>query len=189
MTNSSSPPASVRQRYSLVAATFHWVLGLGIVAMFLFGLFMVQLPFSPDKIKYVNWHKWGGVVILGLMVLRLLWRLTHRPPPLPEKISSTMPGWQRLAHHGVHQAFYVLFFAVPLLGWAFSSAAGFPVVVFGLYPLPDLVLPNPELADKLQLAHRYAAYTLMALVVVHVAAVAKHHFVERNGLLSRMPPF
>jgi cytochrome b561 len=147
---------------------------------------MVDLPFSPQRLKLYNWHKWAGVLVLSFSLLRLLWRLTHRPPPLPEAMARAMPAWQRLAHQATHLALYALFFAVPLLGWAYSSAAGFQIVLFGLLPLPDWVPVNEALADALKPAHRYAAYALAALVVLHVGAALKHHFIDRDGLLHRM---
>ena len=93
---------------------------------------------------------------------------------------------QRLAHHATHSALYLLFFAVPLLGWAYSSATGFSVVLFGVLPLPDWVPVNESLADALNPAPRYPAYALAALVSLHVPAALKHHFIDRDGLLSRM---
>jgi len=83
---------------------------------------------------------------------------------------------------------YALFFAVPLVGWIYSSAAGFPIVLFGVMPLPDLVSKSPELAETLKPWHPYLAYTLAALVVMHVAALLKHQLIDRDGLLSRMLP-
>ena len=123
-----------------------------------------------------------------LSVLRLVWRLTHRPPDLPAKVLSTMPAWQRVAHHGAHGLMYLLFLAVPLIGWAYSSAAGFPIVLFGMLPLPDLLSVNKELAEAIKPLHKLSAYALAALVVVHVAAVIKHQFIDRDGLLTRMLP-
>ena len=82
----------------------------------------------------------------------------------------------------------MLFFAIPLAGWAYSSAAGFPVVYFGVLPLPDLVGRDAELADQLKLLHRLLAYGLAALIAVHLAAVIKHHFLDTDGLLHRMKP-
>ncbi len=103
---------------------------------------MHELPFSLTRLKLYNWHKWAGILILGASGLRLLWRLTHRPPAdLP------MPRWQARAAHAAHLALYVLFFAVPLSGWAYSSAAGFPVVWFGVLPLPDFVPVDRALAE------------------------------------------
>lgn len=168
-------------RYSSVAIAFHWVLALAIVGAFGMGVYMSDLPFSPQRLKYYNWHKWAGVTILALSALRLLWRLTHRPPPdLPA------PAWQRLAAHGTHWALYALFFAVPLVGWAYSSAAGFPIVWFGVLPLPDFVSPDKALAEAIKPWHGYLAYALATLVLLHIAAALKHQFIDRDGLISRM---
>lgn len=175
-------------RYSHTAIALHWVLGLGLVAMFALGLYMTSLPFSPQRLKLYNWHKWAGVVVLTFSFLRLAWRLTHRPPALPAAIATAMPRWQHWAHHGTHFALYALFFAVPLLGWAYSSAAGFPIVVFGVLPLPDFVPVDKALAEFIKPAHRYAAYALAGLVVLHVVAALKHQFIDRDGLLTRMLP-
>jgi cytochrome b561 len=145
---------------------------------------MADLPFSPWRLKLYNWHKWAGVTILVLSAARLLWRLMHPVPPLP----STMSAWQRAASHVSHYALYVFFFAVPLTGWAYSSAAGFPIVWFGVIPLPDFVGKNRELAELIKPFHRYAAYALATVVVIHIAAALKHHFVDRDSVLKRMMP-
>ena len=172
-------------KYTLVAMAFHWLLAVLIVASFAFGLYMVDLPFSPARLKQYNWHKWAGITILALSAGRLLWRLTHQPPVL----NTTMPVWQKKASHATHLLLYGLFFAAPLAGWAYSSAAGFPVVYFGVLPLPDLVPPNPELAGVLKLVHRTLVYSLAALVCLHVLAAIKHHFLDRDGLIHRIHPF
>jgi cytochrome b561 len=170
-------------RYSHTAMLLHWVLGLAIIGSFGMGLYMADLPFSPQRLKLYNWHKWAGVTILTLSALRLLWRLTHRPPADPP-----MPGWQRLAAHATHYGLYVLFFAVPLVGWAYSSAAGFPIVWFGVLPLPDFVPVDKALAEAIKPWHAWLAYAMAALVLMHVAAALKHQFIDRDGLLSRMWP-
>lgn len=184
--STTSLPASAR--YSSLAMLLHWVLGLVIVAVFVLGLTMVDLPFSPQRLKFYNWHKWAGICILALSALRLLTRLVKRPPALPAHIANPMPAWQHRAHHGTHHLLYLLFFAVPLVGWAYSSAAGFPIVLFGQLPLPDFVPVNPDLAEILKPAHRFAAYGLALLVVLHVAAALKHQIIDRDGLLQRMWP-
>lgn len=173
----TAPPA----RYTRTAVLLHWLLGLAIVASFCVGLYMSDLPMSPTRLKLYNWHKWAGITILALSALRLLWRLAHQPPAdLP------MPAWQQRAAHWTHRALYLLFFAVPLAGWAYSSAAGFPVVVFGVLPLPDFVSPDKPLSEILKTLHATLAFTLAALVLMHVAAALKHHFVDHDGLLARM---
>ncbi|QCB47573.1 cytochrome b [Hydrogenophaga sp. PAMC20947] len=173
-------------RYHWMARLLHALLGVALVGLFAVGLYMADLPFSPDRLKLYNWHKWAGVTILTLSFVRLMWRLTHRPPALPAAIEQAMPAWQRFAHHATHLGLYVLFFAVPLAGWAYSSAAGFPIVPFGLFQLPDFVPVSEGLADFMKPVHKYAAYSLAALVVLHVAGALKHRFVDRDGLLQRM---
>lgn len=175
-------------RYTRLAIALHWLLALVILVMFAVGLYMADLPFSPLRLKLYNWHKWAGVTFLALTVLRLLWRVTHRPPALPPAITQAMPGWQTRAYHATHYFLYLLFFAVPLIGWAYSSAAGFPIVWFGQIPLPDLLSKNKELADMIKPLHELSAYALVGLAGLHLAAALKHHWVDRDGLLSRMLP-
>ena len=176
-------PAAHTASYTPVAIAFHWLLALMIVGSLSLGLYMADLPFSPTRLKLYNWHKWAGVTILALSALRLLWRLTHRPPAdLP------MPAWQQRAAHGAHLALYALFFAVPLAGWAYSSAAGFPIVWFGVLPLPDFVPVDRALSESLKPLHRWLAYALGTVVLLHIAGALKHHFIDRDSLLRRMLP-
>ncbi len=175
---------ATNDRYGGVAIAFHWLLAIMITASFAVGLYMVSLTMSPTRIKLYNWHKWAGMTIFTLAALRLYWRLTHPAPALP----SSMPRWQALAAHATHIALYVLFFAVPLTGWIYSSAAGFPIVWFGLIPLPDLVGKDRELAEFLKPFHWMTAYALASLVVLHILAVVKHLVMDDDNLLGRMLP-
>jgi len=175
----ASPPT----RYDPIAITFHWLLALAIVGSFCVGLYMSDLPMSPARLKLFNWHKWAGITILTLSALRLLWRLAHRPPA-----DVPMPTWQRRAAHATHMVLYLLFFLVPLAGWAYSSAAGFPVVVFGVIPLPDFVPVDKALAEVLKSRHQMLAFALAFVVLLHIAAALKHQFLDRDGLLQRMWP-
>ena len=169
--------------YSGPAIALHWLLALMITVSFSVGLYMNELPMSPSRLKLFNWHKWAGITILALSALRLLWRVSHRPPP-----DVPMPAWQQRAAHFTHTALYVFFFAVPLAGWAYSSSAGFPVVVYGVLPLPDFVPVDKGLAEVLKSLHMVLAFGLAALVLGHVGAAIKHQFIDRDGLLSRMWP-
>ena len=171
-----------------MAIALHWLLALAILGLFGVGLYMTDLPFSPARLKLYNWHKWAGMSILALSILRLLWRITHRPPVLPDPIADAMPVWQRWAHHGTHHALYALFFLVPLIGWAYSSAAGFPIVVFGVLPMPDLLPVDKALAELIKPWHEISAFALVGLALLHIAAALKHHWVDRDGLLGRMLP-
>ena len=171
----------VAARYTRTAMVLHWLLALAIVGSFVVGLQMVDMKMSVLRLQLYNWHKWAGVCILALSALRLLWRLTHRPP-----VDLPMPRWQRRTAHAIHGLLYLLFFATPLVGWAYSSAAGFPIVLFGQIPLPDFVSPSKELAAAIKPWHGWLAKTLAALVLLHVAGALKHHFLDRDGLLRRM---
>lgn len=175
-------------RFSTVAILLHWVLAVAIIVAFGVGLYVADLPLSPTSIKLFNWHKWAGISILALSGIRLLWRLTHRPPALPATIAQAMPSWQRWAYHATHGLMYVLFFVVPLVGWAYSSAHGYPIVWFGVLPLPDFVPVDKDLAEAIKPWHELSADVLMVLVAVHVAAALKHHWIDRDGLIDRMRP-
>jgi cytochrome b561 len=180
--------STVSPKYSRVAIALHWLLALSLLSIFVVGVYMADLPFSPQRLKLYNWHKWAGVSILILSVLRLLWRATHTPPALPAKVVNSMPAWQMAAYHATHGLLYALFFIVPLVGWAYSSAAGFPIVLFGVLPLPDFVSADKALAELIKPWHEISAFALAGLALLHMAAALKHHFVDRDGLLQRMVP-
>ncbi len=170
-------------RYSLPAILLHWLMAVGLIAAIGFGWYVSELPMSLQRLKMINWHKWFGISLLLLFVLRLGWRLFRAPPPpVPQ------PAWQLRAATVLHGLLYLLMAAVPLLGWSYSSAAGFPVVWFGALPLPDLVAPDRELAATLKGLHKIAAWTLALLILGHVAAALKHQFLDRDRLLARMWP-
>jgi len=175
-------------RYTAVAIALHWLLGATVLAMFAVGVYMSDLPFSPLRLKLYNWHKWAGVTFLTLSVVRLLWRLSHKPPALPQAIVATMPPWQTRAYHATHHIFYALFMVVPVMGWAYSSAAGFPIVWFGQIALPDLLPVNKELAEMIKPLHKLSALALMGLAALHIGAALKHQWLSRDGLLLRMLP-
>jgi cytochrome b561 len=176
-------------RYGGVAIGLHWLLAFAIFGSLCVGVYMHGLPLSPLRLRLFNWHKWAGITILALSALRLGWRCTHAPPPLPAAVTRSMPPWQRLAHAATHAALYVLFLAVPLSGWAYSSASGFPIVWFGVLALPDWVPVDREGAEAwLKPLHQTLALSLAALVAVHVVAVLKHQFIDRDGLLLRIWP-
>lgn len=182
-TNSRSSP--VQARYTYTAMLFHWLIALLVVAAFTLGLVMTDIPgLTPAKLRYFSWHKWIGVTVLSLAVLRLLWRLFHKSPAYP----ASMAQWQRSAANGLHFLLYVLIFAVPLSGYFYSLASGVPVVYLGLVELPVLIGPDPELKPVLKAVHFWLNMLLAGLVGVHVAAALKHQFVDRDGVLRRMLP-
>lgn len=175
----------MQQRYTNVAVLFHWLITLLIIGAFTMGLVMTDMPgLTPTKLKYYSWHKWAGVTILALACLRLLWRLSHPAPPYP----ASMPGWQKTSANALHALLYLLMFAVPLSGYFYTLAAGFPVVYFGLFELPVLIAKNDALKPVLKDLHFWLNMLLAGSVGVHVAAALKHHFIDRDGVIKRIMP-
>ena len=170
--------------YSRPAIALHWLIALIIFVSFPVGLYMVDLPLSPAKLKIYSYHKWAGVTVLILAFARVLWRATHAAPPLP----ASIPRWQQALAGATHILLYGLMLAIPVSGWLMSSALGFQTVYFGVLPLPDLVAKNKLLGEQLKFVHVFLNYTLAALVVTHVAAALKHHLVDRDDVLTRMLP-
>jgi cytochrome b561 len=172
-------------RYDGIAILLHWLIALALVANFALGVTMVEIPgITPAKLRYFNWHKWAGVTIFAVVTLRLLWRLFHRPPPLPDSTGR----WQRRVAAATHWALYGLMFAVPLSGYFYSLAAGFPVVYLGVVKLPVLIGPDPALKQTLLDLHYLLNMALAGLVLAHVGAALKHHFIDRDTVLRRMLP-
>lgn len=183
------------QTYSTVAMVLHWAIAIAIVGLIAAGTWMADAIKVPETqglaFSVYQWHKSLGLAVLVLSVLRLAWRFVKPPPPLP----ASMPGWERTLAGVSHTAFYVLMIGMPLLGWAMVSASplGLPTIVFGLFEWPhipflaDLEDKKP-VEDALKTAHMAGGYLLAGLLVLHVGAALKHHFVSRDDVLARMVP-
>jgi cytochrome b561 len=171
--------------YTRTAIALHWLMALFIFVTFPLGVYMHELALTPLKLKLISYHKWLGVTILLLAVVRLAWRMTHRPPPLPDSI----PLWQQRAASGLHLLLYALLLIIPVSGWLMSSAKGIPVVYLGLFQLPDLLDKDKALGELLAGIHQMLNFGLLLLVGMHIAAALKHHFIEHDATLRRMLPF
>ena len=169
-------------RYTSIAIILHWVMALLIIATWSIAIVVDDMPLSPARIAGLSWHKWLGVTIFFLVILRLLWRATHPVPPL--KVS--MPAWQERVMQLTHVLLYLLMMAIPVVGWLMSSAKGYTVNYFGLFELPDLVDKDKALGHQLKEIHEYLANGLMVLVGLHVLAALKHQFIDKDGLIGRM---
>ena len=170
--------------YTRTAIALHWLMAFAIIGMFFVGFYMVGLPISPTKFRLFSWHKWTGITILLLAILRLGWRIAHQPPKLPEHMSRVE---QFVALTG-HRLIYMLMFAIPLSGWLMSSAKGVQTVYFGVLAIPDLVAKNSRLGDLLLTTHVSLNVLLIVVVAGHAAAALKHHFIDRDDVLVRMLP-
>jgi cytochrome b561 len=148
-------------------------------------MLMDELPNSPLKVQVYALHKSFGLTVLALTLLRLAWRLlAGAPAALPG-----IPAWQRWAAGGVHGLLYALLLAMPLSGWLYNSASGFPLKWFGLFSLPKLSGYSPEVKDFAHDAHETIFYVLAAVLALHAAAALKHHYLDRDATLSRMLPW
>ena len=170
--------------WGAVTRLFHW----GMLALFItnisIGYYMTGLPLGARKLQIYALHKSIGLTLLGLAALRLLWRLgERRPAPAP------MPAWQATAADAIHALLYALMFAIPLTGWLYNSAAGFPLQWFRLVNLPALCATNPTLKPFAKEAHETAVAILITLASLHAVAALKHHFVDRDGTLRAMLPW
>jgi len=172
------------ERYNNTAIALHWLIALLIFVAFPLGWYMSDLQLSPTKLQLFSYHKWIGITVLVLALMRVIWRFTHTPPALPDSISKL----QQMGSHVVHGILYLLLFAVPISGWLMSSAKGFKTVLFGVLPLPDLLDKDKALGHLLEVVHQSLNYILLLLVVLHVAALIKHRFIDHDDVLTRMLP-
>jgi cytochrome b561 len=171
-------------RYSRGAIWFHWIIAALIGVNLAIGLLHGSL--LDGVAGAIPLHKSIGLTVLALTLARISWRLTHRPPRLP----ATLSTWERAAARASHVAFYALLLALPLSGWAMGSAgreARYPLRWFALFDVPRLPV-SAQTAAVGDAAHSILGYAMAALVIVHVAAALRHHFLLRNGVLARMLP-
>lgn len=176
--------AEPRNRYSTVSLVLHWLIAALVVTQI--GLIAAhEATDGPISREFVNLHKSVGLSILVLTLARLGWRIANPAIPLPLE----MPRWQKLLARTNHVLFYVLLLAMPLVGWAASSAAGRDIVWFGLFEWPLLPIGGGrETARDLMDVHEAAAKLLIFLVVLHIVGALKHQFIDRDNVLHRMIP-
>lgn len=169
-------------RWGALSITLHWATFLLVIGMAAVGVYMVDLPNGTDKLQLYALHKSFGLTVLGLTALRLMWRVfMTAPPPVPGA-----PAWQHRVARAAHGALYALLVAVPLSGWWFNSAAGFPLRWFGLVALPKLASFDREAKAIAKETHELLFYALAALVLFHAVAALWHHYHLKDSTLARM---
>lgn len=171
-------------RWGGVSQSLHWLIVVLLLVMAWLGLTMTDLPNTPYKVRLYALHKSVGLSLLALVLLRLLWRAyAGAPRALPG-----IPAWQERIAALTHGAMYVLLLAIPLSGWIFNSAAGFPLQWFGVVNLPALTGRNPALRELSEEWHETLFWVLVVLALVHAAAALYHHLFQRDATLVRMLP-
>lgn len=183
--------------YTHVAVLIHWLTAITIIALLGIGKFMVSLD-EADTLRFTltQSHKTFGILVLALSVLRVAWRLSHKAPPHP----AGAPTWEKLAASLSHLAFYGLIFVLPLSGWAMVSVSSLNIdtLLFNRIELPHLPLMEwlsiadrtlqDEWEHRFHQAHTVSGGVLIALIVLHISAALKHHFVDKDDVLRRMKP-
>ncbi|MCY7398542.1 MAG: cytochrome b [Sphingomonas bacterium] len=170
------------ERYTRTAIVLHWTIAALVVAMISLGQIMTEVPRQTSlRGALFNVHKSLGLLVLGLVVLRLAWRIAHRPPALPVEI----PAWNRQLAGLTHGAFYVLLLAQPLLGYFASVFGKYGVKFFGI-ALPAWGSDNPAVREPFLAAHYLVADLLVGLIALHLAGVLWHRFAGRPALWRRM---
>ncbi|HEX2150868.1 MAG TPA: cytochrome b [Stellaceae bacterium] len=181
------PPADPIEieSYGPVARAVHWAVAALAVAVVALGWAIPGAPRGGDSRELLLFlHRSVGLLILAVMVFRVIWRLTHPPPPFP----AGFPRLEAAAAHADHSLLYIVFLVMPLTGFLNAAAAGHPVSFFGLFAIPPLLPEDPRLAQIAVAIHLAGQFVLYALVAIHVAAALTHRFVRRNRILDRMLP-
>ena len=169
-------------RYGLISRGFHWSMALVVIGLLGAGFYMAGLDFSPFKLQLYGLHKSFGFLILGLVVLRILWRLVRTPPgSLP-----THAAWEKAVAKLTHFLLYAGMIGMPLTGWIMSSAGDFPIPFFGLFEVPDVTAKNEALFRLTRELHEIFGICLLGAVLLHFAGAVKHHIIDRDETLRRM---
>ena len=172
------------KKFAGTTRLLHWLSAVMIVAMIPVGVIMQQDGWArPTQDLLFILHKNGGVILLGLVVLRLMWRVTSPAPPLP----AHLPDWQVRAASAVQWGLYVMLLVMAISGYIRVRAGGFPVEMLDAINAPALVPRSDSLAETAQTIHSNARFVLVALILVHVAA-ALRHAIARDGVFSRIWP-
>ena len=171
--------------YGAVAKFLHWGIVILIIVQYFLAETADELPDGPGKLDMITRHKSLGMLLLLLALARIGWKLANRglPPPVP------MPNAQRIAAAAGHGLLYLLLLAQPISGWMMSSAAGYPVSLFGLIDFPALVGENHDLHESLEEVHEALFNALAVVAVLHAFAALYHHFFRKDNTLRRMLPF
>lgn len=173
------------ETYGFVAKLLHWVIALLVIGMLCVGILMSKLPDTPFKGQVYMIHKLTGLCILILMIVRLIWVLINPKPRLP----STVPAWQGFLARSLHWGFYVLLIIMPISGLVMSTAAGRPPLLFGWeIAMPGIPL-NKQIASQAAQTHGLLMWVIIAMIILHILAAFKHHFINKDNVLRRMLPW
>lgn len=172
-------------QYRSPARLLHWTMAVLVLATIPAGFLMIQsgLARSTQNTLFV-FHKNVGVLLLILILLRLAYRIRHKPAPLPQDL----PGWQHRIAGLTHVLLYTLLVVMPVTGYVRVKAGGFPIETLDRLGVPSLVPRSDALAEVAKTIHYLGALAIAALIAMHIGAAAYHGIVRRDGVFSRMWP-
>ncbi len=177
-------------RYGAVAKFLHWLIVLIFINQYVVGSLMMRLGKEELFLgvaagPFYTWHKSVGVIALAIVLLRLTWRKTTRLPDW----ADTLEEWERATTKCVERALYGCMLMMPISGYVFTLAGGYPFKLFGVVPLPLLIEKNAALASIGEAAHLVFAYLTVIALTVHIGLGIKHQLVNKDRFLNRMLPF
>jgi cytochrome b561 len=177
---------NTRYTFGSLTKFFHWTVGIIIIAMLILGLTMTRVSDKSLHLKLFAIHISLGLTVLILIIFRVLWALINQTPRYPD----TMPAWEQTAAHLAHYVLYFLILTMPLSGWIMATASGKTPIFWGLFSAPFPGIHKSQYITGIcHYIHRYAAYTLIAVLVIHVLSALKHHYLAKDNILKRMLPF
>jgi cytochrome b561 len=168
--------------YTPVARLLHWTVAVLVLLMLPLGIVIANEWGGPAQTFLYNLHKSIGATLIPLVIIRLLYRITHPAPPLPDDLHP----FQAFAAHATHWALYVLILIQPLVGYIMTSAYPAPVPFFGLFNLPAIWPENRALSTQLSAIHLYIGIAIVVVAAMHIGAALHHHFVRKDRILIRM---
>lgn len=170
--------------YGTVARLFHWITALLVFLMIPVGIAMTSQGFESIGDQLYVFHKGTGSVLLVLVVLRILWKATHREPPL----HGGVPHIQRRIAGTTHWVLLFLLLVMTVSGYVRTVGEGFPIELLDALGIPPLLDENVELARTLSVVHKFTAYLLAALIAAHIGAAVHHAVIARDGMMRRIWP-
>lgn len=168
------------QSYGLVARLLHWLIVFLVAAQFLLGWTMPDVHRGTQPSGLIAWHLAIGATLIAAMVIRIAWRLTHRPPP------SDLPPLVNTVSRATHALLYAALIAVPALGWINASSRGWAVNLFGALQLPALASTGSAVGLSMGDVHSAFAWVLLVLIGMHVGAALFHRIVLKDNVLQRI---
>jgi cytochrome b561 len=168
--------------YTVTARILHWVTASLVLFMLPLGLVIANNWGGPLQDQLYDLHRSIGALLIPIILVRVVYRWTHPPAPLPDDI----PALQQLAANATHWALYALLIVQPFVGWIGTSAYRATIVVFGLFELPPIWPEDRAFSDRVLFVHGLIGLTIAVLLAAHIGAALQHHFVRKDGILMRM---